>query len=94
MGTVVNFIRNANGIKGVTVVFDSNPGEEVSIYKMNVRFFINQDFACTRKQFPLILAYAITCHKAQGLSLDTVFADIGEDTFVPSMAYVCREYAA
>uniref|UniRef100_A0A914W916 ATP-dependent DNA helicase PIF1 n=1 Tax=Plectus sambesii TaxID=2011161 RepID=A0A914W916_9BILA len=70
--------------------YEENPaGEDVSIYKMNVRFFINQDFTCTRKQFPLLLAYAITCHKAQGLSLHTVFADIGEDVFQLGMAYVC-----
>uniref|UniRef100_A0A914WV63 Uncharacterized protein n=1 Tax=Plectus sambesii TaxID=2011161 RepID=A0A914WV63_9BILA len=33
--------------------------------------------------------FSITCHKAQGLSLNTVFANIGEDVFQLGMAYVC-----
>uniref|UniRef100_A0A914UPU7 UvrD-like helicase C-terminal domain-containing protein n=1 Tax=Plectus sambesii TaxID=2011161 RepID=A0A914UPU7_9BILA len=36
-----------------------------------------------------MLRKTITCHKAQGLSMDIVFADIGKETFVAGMAYVC-----
>uniref|UniRef100_A0A914WX55 USP domain-containing protein n=1 Tax=Plectus sambesii TaxID=2011161 RepID=A0A914WX55_9BILA len=68
--------------------FDSSPLEETVIEKVTARFFINQEFTCTRKQFPLILAYGITCHKSQGLSLDVVLADLGGDVFEPGMAYV------
>lgn len=111
MGTVVDFARGSQEISGVIVVFDSNPDVRTFIEKVEARFFINEEFSCRRKQFPLILAYgmhlnlvmlailfsfinistlsAITCHKAQGLSMDIVFADIGKETFVPGMAYVC-----
>ena len=41
-----------------------------------------------RKQFPLILAFAVTVHKCQGLSLDCAIMDLGEQVFADGMAYV------
>ena len=41
-----------------------------------------------RKQFPLILAFAVTVHKCQGLSLDCAIMDLSDQVFCPSMAYV------
>ena len=41
-----------------------------------------------RKQFPLILAYAMTIHKCQGLSLDSALMDLSDWVFSPGMAYV------
>uniref|UniRef100_A0A1X7VGI9 ATP-dependent DNA helicase n=1 Tax=Amphimedon queenslandica TaxID=400682 RepID=A0A1X7VGI9_AMPQE len=41
-----------------------------------------------KKQFPLILSYAITIHKCQGLSLDTAFTDLSTDVFGDGIAYV------
>ena len=35
----------------------------------------------TRKQFSLKLAYAITIHKSQGLTLDLIVIDIGDCEF-------------
>ena len=34
-----------------------------------------------RKQYPLILAFAITIHKCQGLSLDTAIIDLSQEVF-------------
>ena len=42
-----------------------------------------------RKQFPLTIAYAMTIHKSQGLSLKCVLADLGKSVFSPGMSYVC-----
>ena len=42
-----------------------------------------------RTQFPVSIAYAMTIHKAQGLSLNCVIADIGSKTIAPGMSYVC-----
>uniref|UniRef100_A0A1X7VHI7 OTU domain-containing protein n=1 Tax=Amphimedon queenslandica TaxID=400682 RepID=A0A1X7VHI7_AMPQE len=41
-----------------------------------------------RKQFPLILSYAITIHKCQGLSLDTAIINLLTNVFGDGMAYV------
>ena len=40
------------------------------------------------EQFPLMLAWAITIHKAQGLSLDSVEIDLSSGTFVKEQFYV------
>jgi len=42
----------------------------------------------TYRQFPFILAWAVTIHKAQGLTLDDVNIDLGRGTFAPGQAYV------
>jgi ATP-dependent DNA helicase PIF1 len=46
------------------------------------------DVDIEREQIPLRLAYALTIHKAQGASLDSVFIDIGTSTFEYGQAYV------
>ena len=45
-------------------------------------------FHVYRKQFPLILAYAVTIHKCQGLSLDSAIIDLSSKVFSQGMAYV------
>ena len=45
-----------------------------------------------RKQYPLILAFAITIHKCQGLSLDTAIIDLSQEVFGDNMAYVALSH--
>lgn len=49
---------------------------------------IVETVAGTFKQFPLRLAWALTIHKAQGLTLDKVYIDLGRGTFAHGQAYV------
>lgn len=44
--------------------------------------------AGTFRQFPVRLAWALTIHKAQGLTLDNVYIDLGRGTFAHGQAYV------
>jgi ATP-dependent DNA helicase PIF1 len=49
---------------------------------------IVETVAGTFKQFPLRLAWALTIHKSQGLTLDKVYVDFGRGTFAHGQAYV------
>ena len=49
---------------------------------------IMKNFYVYRKQYPLILAYAVTIHKCQGLSLDCAIVDLSDKVFSAGMAYV------
>lgn len=49
---------------------------------------IVEQVAGTFTQFPLRLAWALTIHKSQGLTLDNVYIDFGRGTFAHGQAYV------
>lgn len=49
---------------------------------------VKRDVVGTFKQMPLRLAYAVTIHKAQGLTLDHVFIDFDSGMFAHGQAYV------
>ena len=40
------------------------------------------------KQYPVRLAWALTIHKSQGLTLDKVYVDLGRGTFAHGQTYV------
>jgi hypothetical protein len=54
-------------------------------------FRVRQDFTvgtntCYREQFPLLVCYAITVHKSQGITLDKAVCDISAPEYVSAYA--------
>uniref|UniRef100_A0A1X7T9G8 ATP-dependent DNA helicase n=1 Tax=Amphimedon queenslandica TaxID=400682 RepID=A0A1X7T9G8_AMPQE len=57
--------------------------------RISIKFHqIDVPWDIERKTVSLILSYAITIHKCQGLSLDTAIIDLSTDVFLDGMAYV------
>ena len=52
------------------------------------KFIVMKNYYVYRTQFPLILAYAVTIRKCQGLSLDCAIIDLSDKVFADGMAYV------
>ena len=82
IGTMVSVQPNH-----VTVQFD-HINKLYNVEKVKSRFIIMKNFYIYRRQFPLILAYGVTIHKCQGLSLDCALVDLSDKVFSPGMAYV------
>ena len=74
-------------LQHVTVQFD-HITQPYNIEIVKSKFMVMKNYYVYRKQFPLILAYAITIHKCQGLSLDCAIIDLSENVFSDGMAYV------
>eukprot|EP00731_Ephydatia_muelleri_P022816 Em0015g399a len=72
----------------IQVTFDHTPKVPFKIERVRSRFQILRRFYVYRKQFPLILAFAVTINKCQGLSLDCAIVDLSSSVFATGMAYV------
>lgn len=87
----------ANGTQGVVVGFDligfplvefGQSTDPIVIEPVPFDILLgNDNIAASRKQIPLTLAYAITIHKAQGMTLDRVETRLSE-VFEAGMMYV------
>jgi ATP-dependent exoDNAse (exonuclease V) alpha subunit len=93
LGTVVRL----DGEGGVFVQFDRRRDEDlvmpVTWEKIRQQWNeaeqrIDNQVVGTYKQIPLIHAWAVTIHKAQGLTLDDVRVDLGSGAFAPGQVYV------
>ena len=82
IGTVVDIKAHH-----ITVQFDGRQ-EPYRVERVKSRFMVLKKLYVHRKQFPLILAFAVTVHKCQGLSLDCAIMDLGDQVFCHGMAYV------
>uniref|UniRef100_A0A1X7T634 ATP-dependent DNA helicase n=1 Tax=Amphimedon queenslandica TaxID=400682 RepID=A0A1X7T634_AMPQE len=51
------------------------------IERITSRYVLSKNLYIPKKQFPLILFYAITIHKCQGLSLDTAIIDLSTNVY-------------
>ena len=76
----------------VTVLFDTYSGPTLPDGTVLIcplrRTCSMTDTNSTRLQLPLKLAWAITIHKAQGLTLDSVVVDVGKKEFSSGLSFV------
>ena len=49
---------------------------------------MEEEVVSSFKQFPLKLGWAVTIHKAQGLTLESCSVDLGDGAFATGQAYV------
>ncbi len=102
VGAEVMFIKNnyeagyVNGTRGMVVGFDARGEPIVEIYATGRRITVaaadweveeNGRVKAAITQYPLRLAWAITIHKSQGMSLDSAEIDLSK-TFAYGMGYV------
>ena len=66
----------------------SEEQDVVPIQPIPACFYGKEVTLLQRTQITLILCWAATIHKVQGLSLDAAVMDLGKDLFEPGMAYV------
>lgn len=84
-----------NGARGVVKGFDKETGNPIVYWKSigNTTIVKPYEFQTNHvmikmKQYPLCQAWAITIHKSQGQTLDSVEVDIGDSVFDAGQAYV------
>ena len=82
IGTVV-----AISATQITIKFD-HATDPYKIERVKSAFMAMKNDYVYRTQFPLILAYAVTIHKCQGLTLDCAIIDLSRKVFSDGMSYV------
>jgi ATP-dependent DNA helicase PIF1 len=103
IGAEVMFVKNdtftkfVNGTRGIVVGFEENDdgwpvirtydNKTITACPEEWSYEENGVIRASIRQVPLRLAWAITIHKSQGMTLDAAEMDLG-DTFEPGMGYV------
>lgn len=94
LGTIEKciFYTDKTTVAKIVIKFDHQP----KVYELE-RISADYEYVAkhyvSRSQFPISLAWAITIHKCQGLSLKAVLLDIGNNIFQGGMAYVALSRA-
>ena len=74
--------------KNIFPSINNNICEPIGIRPISVTFLGNNNTYVTRTQIPLVLSFATTIHKVQGLTLNNAVCDKGPAIFRGGMAYV------
>jgi len=78
--------RTCKNLVKLSVQFEEN---EFEIERIESKFQLNNNiFLTIRKQLPICLAYAITIHKSQGLTITSGVVDIGDSIFADGQTCV------
>lgn len=80
-------IGTVEAIESGTVVVRCKNGDAIHVERFTWRYDAQDENSANFAQFPLRLAWAMTIHKAQGLTLDSAFLDI-RAAREPGQAYV------
>ena len=98
MGTVVGICYDDAGESpprlpvAVTVRFDSFSGPTLSDGSVPItplrRTWLSTDKTCSRLQLPLKLAWTVTIHKCQGMTLNKAVVDLGKKEFSAGLTFV------
>jgi hypothetical protein len=94
IGRITDIVQNKNGEH--TIVAELADGEtvEISPYTWEIfKFFAEEGELRSQvigrfRQYPLMLAWAVTIHKSQGKTFDNVVIDIGRGAFAHGQTYV------
>ena len=70
-----------------SVLVKAKTGAEIYVERFTWRYDAQDETSASFSQFPLRLAWAMTVHKAQGLTLDSAYLDI-RAAREPGQAYV------
>jgi ATP-dependent exoDNAse (exonuclease V) alpha subunit len=84
-GVILTVNANAGYI---TLRMDTKPDEIAVINRVGQSFMLPGGKAAHRRQFPLILGWAMTVHRVQGMTLSSVAVLLDESFFAPGQAYV------
>lgn len=86
IGIIQDFNYNYEGkLESITIRFAD---KEHNIERVQSKFEVIHQVYVFRQQFPITVAFAITIHKCQGISVKSCVLDVGQSIFAHGQTYV------
>lgn len=80
-------------VDGVDYLLEQNTWEEIRYEYDPIEKKVKEEVVSSFTQFPIRLAWAMTIHKSQGQTYESVALDLTTDTFAPGQLYVALSRA-